>query len=96
MKLKINEMDAKWAIYRRNLCLNSHWKIILPLKNNFGCWIKIWAKSDRWIMILLLESHPNRCIKPRFNLEHWIYDYCKQTWRTTFGPSDQHGCDLGC
>ena len=92
----MNEMDAKWAIYRRNLGHNSRWKIILPLKNNFGCWIKIWAKSDRWIMILLLESHPNRWIKPRFNLEHWIYDCCKQTWRATFGPSDQHGCDLGC
>ena len=41
-----------------------------PLKDDFtvekkfGRWIKIWAKSDRWIMILPLEKHPNRWIKP--------------------------------
>ena len=84
-------MDAKWAIYRRNLGQNSRWKMILQLKNNFGRWIKIWAKYDRWIVILPLESHPNHWIKPRFNLGCWR----EQTWRTTFGPSDQHGRDLG-
>ena len=88
-------MDAKWAIYRRNLSQNSSWKMILLLKNNFGCWIKIWAKSDHWIVILPLESHPNRWIKPRFNLGRWIDDRCRQTWRAASGPSNQHGRDLG-
>ena len=64
MKSKVDEMDAKWTIYRRNLGQNSRWKMILPLKNNFGSWIKIWAKSDRWI-------------KPRFNLGRWIDDCCR-------------------
>ena len=53
MKSEVDEMDAKWDIYRKILGQNSHWKMILPLKNKFGRWIKIWAKSDGWIVILV-------------------------------------------
>ena len=81
MKSEVDEMDAKWDIYRKILGQNSRWKMILPLKNKFGRWIKIWAKSNRWIMILLFESHPSRWIKPRLNLGHWMDDHCRQTWR---------------
>ena len=41
MKAKMDEIDAKWAIYRRNLGQNSRWNIKLPLKFNFGCWITL-------------------------------------------------------
>ena len=57
MKLKVDEMDAKWAIYSRNLGQNSRWKMILPLKNNFGRWIKILAKYDYWNLILTVGSN---------------------------------------
>ena len=57
MKAKMDEMDAKWAIYRRNLGQNSRWNINLLLKINFGRWIKNWEQSGRWIAILPLESH---------------------------------------
>ena len=50
-------MDAKWAIYRRNLGQNSRWNINLLLKINFSRWIKNWEQSGRWIAILPLESH---------------------------------------
>ena len=40
MKAKMNEIDEIWAIYRRNLGQNSHWNINLPLKINFGHWMK--------------------------------------------------------
>ena len=53
----MNEIDEIWAIYRRNLGQNSCWNINLPLKINFGCWIKNWKQSGRWIAILPLESH---------------------------------------
>ena len=59
MKAKIDEI---WAIYRRNLGQNSRWNINLPLKINFGRWIKIWEQSGRWIAILPLESHLGRRI----------------------------------
>ena len=39
---EIDEIDEIWAIYRRNLGQNSCWNINLPLKINFGRWIKIW------------------------------------------------------
>ena len=54
MKAKIDEI---WAIYRINLGQNSRWNINLPLKINFGRWIKNWKQSSRWITILPLESH---------------------------------------
>ena len=54
MKAKIDEMDEIWAIYERNLGQNSRWNINLPLKINFGRWIKklgaIWP-LDRHITI---------------------------------------------
>ena len=59
---KIDEIDEIWAIYRRNLGQNSCWNINLPLKINFGRWIKIWEQSGRWIAILPLESHLGRRI----------------------------------
>ena len=50
----MNEIDEIWAIYRRNLGQNSRWNINLPLKINFGRWIKklgaIWP-LDRHITI---------------------------------------------
>ena len=54
MKAKIDEI---WAIYRINLGQNSRWNINLPLKINFGYWIKNCEQSGRWIAILPLESH---------------------------------------
>ena len=54
MKAKIDEI---WAIYKINLGQNSRWNINLPLKINFGRWIKNWEQSSRWIAILPLESH---------------------------------------
>ena len=62
MKEKMDEIDEIWAIYRRNLGQNSRWNINLPLKINFGCWIKNWEQSGRWIAILPLESHLGRRI----------------------------------
>ena len=59
---EIDEIDEIWAIYRRNLGQNSCWNINLPLKINFGRWIKIWEQSGRWIAILPLESHLGRRI----------------------------------
>ena len=53
----MNEIDEIWAIYRRNLGQNSRQNINLPLKINFGHWIKNWEQSSRWIAILPLESH---------------------------------------
>ena len=58
----MNEIDEIWAIYRRNLGQNSRWNINLPLKINFGHWIKNWEQSDCWIAILPLESHLGRRI----------------------------------
>ena len=55
-------MDETWAIYRRNLALNSRWNINLLLKINFGHWIKNWEQFGRWIAILPLESHLGRRI----------------------------------
>ena len=40
MKAKMDEINEIWAIYRRNLGQNSRWNINLPLKINFGRWIK--------------------------------------------------------
>ena len=62
MKAKMDEKYEIWAIYRRNLGQNSRWNINLPLKINFGRWIKIWEQSGRWIAILPLESHLGRRI----------------------------------
>ena len=59
---EIDEIYEIWAIYRRNLGQNSCWNINLPLKINFGRWIKIWEQSGRWIVILPLESHLGRRI----------------------------------
>ena len=54
MKAKMDEIDQIWAVYRRNLGQNSRWNINLPLKINFGRWIKklgaIWP-LDRYITI---------------------------------------------
>ena len=55
-------MDETWAIYRRNLALNSRWNINLLLKINFSRWIKNWEQSGCWIAILPLESHLGRRI----------------------------------
>ena len=57
MKTKMDEIDEIWAIYKRNLGQNNRWNINLPLKINFGHWIKNWEQSGRWIAILPLESH---------------------------------------
>ena len=57
MKAKMDKIDEIWAIYRRNLGKNSRWNINLPLKINFGHWIKNWEQSGSWIAILRLESH---------------------------------------
>ena len=57
MKTKMDEIDEIWAIYRRNLGQNSRWNTNLPLKINFGSWIKNWEQSGCWIAILSLESH---------------------------------------
>ena len=62
MKAKMDEIDEIWAIYRRNLDQNSRQNINLPLKINFGHWIKNWEQSGRWIVILPLESHLGRRI----------------------------------
>ena len=59
MKAKIDEI---WAIYKINLGQNSRWNINLPLKINFGRWIKNWEQFGRWIVILPLESHLGRQI----------------------------------
>ena len=81
-------MDAKWAICRKILGQNRRWKMILPLKNDFGRWIKIWTKYDRWIMILQLEKYPNHWIKPRFNLGRQMHDRWRH-WRWVWSrPSD--------
>ena len=45
MKAKMDEIYEIWAIYKRNLGQNCHWNINLPLKINFGCWIKNWEQS---------------------------------------------------
>ena len=58
----MDEIDEIWAIYRRNLGQNSRWNINLPLKINFGLWIKNQEQSGRWIAILSLESHLSRQI----------------------------------
>ena len=58
----MDEIDKIWVIYRRNLGQNSRWNINLPLKINFGRWIKNWEQSGRWIAILPLESHLGRRI----------------------------------
>ena len=50
----MDEIDAKWAIYRRNLGQNSRWNLKLLLKFNFGRWITIWTQSGRWISLLTL------------------------------------------
>ena len=57
MKAKIDEI---WAIYKINLGQNSRWNINLPLKINFGRWIKNWEQSGCWIVILPFKSH---CMK---------------------------------
>ena len=36
----MDEMNAKWAIYRKILGQNSHWKMILPLEKHPSLWIK--------------------------------------------------------
>ena len=58
----MDEIDEIWVIYRRNLGQNSRWNINLPLKINFGRWIKNWEQSGRWIAILPFESHLGRRI----------------------------------
>ena len=55
MKSKADEMDAKWAIYRRNLGQNRRWDLKLLLKFNFGRWITIWEQSGCWISSLPLR-----------------------------------------
>ena len=62
MKAKMDEIDEIWVIYKRNLGQNSRWNINLPLKINFGRWIKNWEQSGRWIAILPLESYLGRQI----------------------------------
>ena len=57
MKAKIDEI---WVIYRIHLGQNSRWNINLPLKINFGRWIKNWEQSGCWIVILPFKSH---CMK---------------------------------
>ena len=39
-------------------------------------------------MILSLEKHPNRWIKPRFNQGHWMDDHWRCWRRTWFGLSN--------
>ena len=40
MKVKMDEIDEIWVIYKRNLGQNIRWNINLSLKINFGRWIK--------------------------------------------------------
>ena len=47
MKAKMDEINEIWAIYRRNFGQNSRWNINLPLKINFGRWIKNQEQSGR-------------------------------------------------
>ena len=79
MKEKMDEIDEIWAIYRRNLGQNSCWNINLPLKINFGRWIKNWEQSGRWIAILPLESHLGR----RINTDViWaVRSCCMKEWK---------------
>ena len=58
----MDKIDAKWAIYRRNLGQNSRWNLKLPLKFNFGCWITNWEQSSRWISLLPLKFKYGRRI----------------------------------
>ena len=53
----MDKIDEIWVIYKRNLGQNSRWNINLPLKINFGRWIKNQEQSGRWIAILPLESY---------------------------------------
>ena len=60
MKAKMYEIYEIWAINRRNLGQNSHWNINLPLKINFGHWIKNWEQSGRLIAITIgITSRPS-------------------------------------
>ena len=45
MKLVKNELFIE-----KKLGQNGCWNLILPLENNIGRWIEIWAKSDHWII----------------------------------------------
>ena len=58
----MHEIDAKWAIYRRNLGQNSRWDLKLLLKFNFGRWITIWEQSGNWISLLSLRFKSGRRI----------------------------------
>ena len=58
----MDEIDAKWAIYRRNLGQNSRWNIKLLLKFNFGRWITNWEQSGCWISLLPLKFNFGRRI----------------------------------
>ena len=58
----MDEIDAKWAIYRRNLGQNSRWNLKLSFKINFGCWITIWKQSGHWISLLTLGFKSGRRI----------------------------------
>ena len=58
----MDEIDAKWAIYKRNLGQNSSWNLKLPLKFNFGRWITIWEQSGRWVSLLPLGFKSGRRI----------------------------------
>ena len=32
----VDEIDEKWAIYRKKLGQNNYWNLILPLQNKIG------------------------------------------------------------
>ena len=65
------------------------------MEDDFTVGKQFWPLDQNLGEIWLLESHPYRWIKPRFNLGCWINGYCRQMWWDGFGPSNQHGRDLG-
>ena len=89
----MDEIDAKWAIYRRNLGQNSRWNLKLPLKFNFGCWITIWEQSGRWISLLPLRFKFGRqintgviwAVRSRWRERA---DFLQKNWRLIGVPGD--------
>ena len=68
----MDEIDAKWAIYRRNLGQNSRWNLMLPFKINFSRWITICKQSGRWISLLTLGFKSGRQITIWKQSGRWI------------------------
>ena len=89
----MDEIDAKWAIYRRNLGQNSRGNLKLSLKFNFGHWITIWEQSGRWISLLPLRFKFGRqintgviwAVRSRWRERA---DFLQKNWRLIGVPSD--------